>query len=435
MAIGTYTQFKDPQVDVVDRKQLDKAAATLIGNDLHLLPQSGIKPSIWCCRWYNTILNDFNRESYCYKKGDAVWINTENPTQFAIANQVYIRAVCESNSELTRQLQLALAGSTSEQIEFYRKVAVGEITASMSGLPLYYLGNLKQPAQIRVSLVDNNDTLPTNDDCWKDFFVSEDTTKFKNAILSCFRDQLSGFLQTHMDEYHLSGIQSWWRSKSMPGEISAQYLLKTLENATKYQEYSPNAGTIDEGFDYVVYYHQMKSSIDSNAMKWFRVWKSGYLEHGGIVSKNKNVAESLGDSLTGYDADGNLTSYKVNFNWSYGLGVAPGYTYPMALDEFYFEGDTIDFGNGKKIQLEDQGEVLDPSDRYQIQVTPVMMSETKQPYSTLHPSSGSQSFGCWYMTREVNTICNNSFRFIIDPDVQYYSYSTSGFSKNSQQGF
>lgn len=41
----------------------------------------------------------------------------------------------------------------------------------------------------------------------------------------------------------------------MPGEISAQYLLKTLENATKYQEYSPNAGTIDEGFDYVVYYH------------------------------------------------------------------------------------------------------------------------------------------------------------------------------------
>jgi len=151
-------------------------------------------------------LNDFNRESYCYKKGDAVWINTENPTQFAIANQVYIRAVCESNSELARQLQLALAGSTSEQIEFYRKVAVGEITASMSGLPLYYLGNPKQPAQIRVSLVDNNDTLPTNDDCWKDFFVSEDTSKFKNAILSCFREQLGEFLQTHMDEYHLSGI-------------------------------------------------------------------------------------------------------------------------------------------------------------------------------------------------------------------------------------
>ena len=80
MAIVTYTQFRDPQVDVVDKKQLDKAAATLIRNDLHLLPQSRIKPSIWCCRWYNTILNDFNRESYCYKKGDAVWINTENPT-------------------------------------------------------------------------------------------------------------------------------------------------------------------------------------------------------------------------------------------------------------------------------------------------------------------------------------------------------------------
>ena len=434
MAIGMYTQIKDPQIDVVVKKQLDAAAATLIKNDLHLLPQSGIKPSIWCCRWYNTILDDSNREAYCYKKGDAVWINTENPTQFAIANQTYIKAICENNSELLKQLQLALTGSTSEQIEFYRKVAVGEIVASMSRLPLYYLGDPTRPAQIRISLVDNNDTLPSNNDCWKDFFVSEDRSKFQDIILSSFRNQLSEFLQTHMTEYHLSGVQDWWKSKSLPTEISSQYLLKTLQNVSKYQEYSPNIGTFDEGFDYVVYFHQIKSSVDPNAVKWFRIWKSGYLEHGGIVSKDQDVAKSLGDSLVGYVDDENPTGYKVNLMWDYGAGTAPAYTYPVALDEFYFDGDAIDFGNGKKIQLEDQGEVLDPSDRYQVQVTPVMMS-SKKPYSTLHPTTGSQSFGCWYMTREVNTICNGSFRFILDSDVQYYSYSASGFSKNAQQGF
>lgn len=194
--------------------------------------------------------------------------------------------------------------------------------------------------------------------------------------------------------------------------------MKTLENATRYQEYSPTVGSIDEGFDHVVYYHQVRSKLDSNSMKWFRVWKSGYLEQGGVVSKDKNVAASLGDELVGLDADGVATSYKVNLTWDYGAGVVPSYTYPTAADSFYFEGDTIDFGeSGKQIHLEDQGEVLEPSNRYQVQVTPLMMSETKQPYSTLHPASGSQSYGCWYMTREANTICNNSFRFILDPDV------------------
>lgn len=54
---------------------------------------------------------------------------------------------------------------------------------------------------------------------------------------------------------------------------------------------------VDTGFDYVVYFQQKRSEVDPKVWKWFRVWKSGYLEHGGIISKDPSAAASLGDEL------------------------------------------------------------------------------------------------------------------------------------------
>lgn len=57
-------------------------------------------------------------------------MNTESPAQFAVSHQDYIRNVCASNSELSKLLAQAEAGASSELVELYRKVVVGEIIES-----------------------------------------------------------------------------------------------------------------------------------------------------------------------------------------------------------------------------------------------------------------------------------------------------------------
>lgn len=57
-------------------------------------------------------------------------MNTESPAQFAVSHQDYIRNVCTSNSELSKLLAQAEAGASSELVELYRKVVVGEIIES-----------------------------------------------------------------------------------------------------------------------------------------------------------------------------------------------------------------------------------------------------------------------------------------------------------------
>jgi hypothetical protein len=71
-----------------------------------------------------------------------------------------------------------------------------------------------------------------------------------------FYDLLSGYVQTHLQTYHLSGIQEWWKQENngIAQSLSSQYLLKDFSNLKGYQEYSPVPGMVDSGFDYVVYY-------------------------------------------------------------------------------------------------------------------------------------------------------------------------------------
>ena len=41
-----------------------------------------IQPGIWECRWYN----DTGNSDLYYNKGDAVWVNTEQPDEFVTAH-------------------------------------------------------------------------------------------------------------------------------------------------------------------------------------------------------------------------------------------------------------------------------------------------------------------------------------------------------------
>ena len=79
----------------------------MLQNDSSLIPKANIAPTIWRCSWYNTVLTDNNIDSYCYNKGDAVWVNTEDLAQFTAANKQYILTIILSNSVLRKKYMQA----------------------------------------------------------------------------------------------------------------------------------------------------------------------------------------------------------------------------------------------------------------------------------------------------------------------------------------
>lgn len=431
MATTKTTSIVKPTVRAISQQELNTAAKRMILNDGQLIPSGGVKPKIWTCGWYNQILTESNKEDFCYKKGDAVWINTEDVGQFVQHNRSYIKSVVMNNSYLLAEFQ-KIAGDTSAEDELFRKVATGEVTGNAAGLPLYYLGSLLQPTKIRVSLSSGNDKLPTDDGWWKDFFKNQDTTQFSDDLNAFFDQTLSAAINKHLVEYHLSGItQQWQEEYGQSKSLEDFYLLKDLSNVDHAQAYNDNPGEDNYGFDYVVHFYKKSSfSGDSKTCKWYRIWKSGYLEHGGIVKNEAAQATKMGDSLA-YDG----RFYKVNLAWGTGAGVgdtAPSYRYSLNTDNFYSEATSLDLGDGHALQLEDRYSMLGATSRYNVQVTPMMTDASKAPYQTMHPQS--KNNGPYYLAKDVVSMTNSSFCFLLDPDVQYYSYYTSGFAPNVQQG-
>ena len=153
----SYSSVKQTKVSTVDRLNLDSAAKVMVQNDNNLLPHAGIKPTIWCCKWYNTMVDDTNRQTCCYNKGDMVWLNTEDLEQFAISNKDYIYAIARKNNILAPLLAEAELGGSTEVIQLLEDIVSGKVSGNPSGLPLYCIGNLNEPARIRVSLVDGNE--------------------------------------------------------------------------------------------------------------------------------------------------------------------------------------------------------------------------------------------------------------------------------------
>ena len=413
-----------PQLTQVNIKEFDDAMQTMIKNDCSLIPKSNISPTVWKCSWYNVNLTDRNKSQYCYKKGDTVWVNTEELASFTQANYHYIKLTVMNNSYLRKKYQ-QIQDNESEVQEFFQNVVTGKITGNAKDLPLFYIGNLTDKVQIRVSLSDDNDKLPTDNAYWKDFFVNNDRNRFQQIILDRTKELLSAYLESHLKNYHLSGIFDYWYDQY--GEIKSLsdfYLLQDMSNVGKYQDFNVQNGTSQSGFDYVVYFHQHKfTGADDKCMKWFRVWNSGKVEHGGIVKNNANNATIIGDSIV---ANGKM--YKVNLTWSDSNVKAPSYTYPVVAGNFYQESDYLDIGDKAEVKLEESSRMLDPENRYTVVLTPV----SNTPYSEKY---GTSVGGIYYAVKDICSMTNSSFCFLVQSNVQYYSYYAYGISKNVEQQF
>lgn len=161
---------------------------------------------------------------------------------------------------------------------------------------------------------------------------------------------------------------------------------------------------------------QTYNSVTYTTYKWFRLWKSGYLEHGGIFECN------------------NVGLNTVKLNWTYSindsntLAVAPVYDYQNVRIPFYKNHNILNTETGDIIT----NDTLDIGydNRYNVQLTPIKndiytyLSGNSESYPKNPDNNGN------YMVADVVQMKNDSFGIYIDNAenfTRYWSYYVCGF--------
>lgn len=393
---------------------INNSIAKLVENDKQFF-SSSCQPGIWERRWYN----DTGNKSLYYKKGDAVWINTEQADEFVASHIADIDMYAQGCAQTRYKLAALSAANDAAGISrLYRDMALG---LGDFNIGIYYLGNLLDPVQIKISLSDDNDKLPTDSRYWGDFFDrSRDKAYYREQILGAAGASLSAAYDKHLVDYHLSGLAD-------PAGFYKNYLQDDLTNISKRQKFVNHAWYQPDmtGFDCVVLFGKRNAPGDSSQCQWFRIWKSGMLEHGGIVK----VADGAHDCGIN-DSDSRL--YTVNFGWNYADGrLSPVYDFPAdGIDAFYSHDRQI-FTGDKVVDYTPGPDALGRSRRYTVSLTPVQSLKfgDRPSHQNPFPAVQCERF-IRYSGREVTNINNGSFTFLYSPDMQMYSYYTRGFTVN-----
>ena len=139
-------------------------------------------------------------------------------------------------------------------------------------------------------------------------------------------------------------------------------------------------------------------------VRWFKLWNSGYLEHGGTIDiNNKTEYETINNNII-----------TINLRWKFDNNqIAPVYDYPTLLIQPFYQKD-IPFINS--ILQYDNNDNIKHDNSYCITVTPKQINNN-------NPFIKNGNNIC-----EVNTIKNGSFCFIPNCNQSIYSYYCSGFT-------
>lgn len=408
-------KYTDSQQVQISRKDgfristVNTVIRRLIENDLSFFG-IGVQPTVWERRWYN----DENNSGLYYKKGDAVWVNTEPADEFVRAHIADIDRYAQERSDVRYKLMvLSAENDTAGIYQLYRDMALG---LGDFDKELYYLGNLLDPVQIRISLSDDNNMPPSDNGWWADFFDRTHNESFyRRQILSAAEAQLSSTYEKHLIDYHLSGLQD-------PGGFCEKYLRSDLANIGKTQKFVNHAWYQSDmtGFDHVLRFVIQTFDKNSGQYRWFRIWKSGYLEHGGVVSVNRTIGNDSIDSAS--------RLFTVGFSWKYGGDkTAPSYDYPVqSIGGFYSHDRQIYTGGVNASDYVPAPDALGRTYRYVVDIQPIQSlgaSVAAGPY----PKVECDRF-LRYPGREVTKMNNSSFTFLFAPGISTYSYYVKGFT-------
>ena len=282
--------------DSINAKTLNPIIDQLINNDLYIYGQYDKIPGYWKCKWYN----DQNIEGY--SKGDFFWLNTESITTFMQSKWKEIQKYANENPFILSNLPDWKANDEEVYSQYYN-VLTGytDPTKSKPLQALYEIGELSAPVQLVISLADNNKESISNQDYWKKVLVNTDQDY--ETIIDVIYENISSVMEEHIKDYHF-GYEEY--NDTLSSKLSL-YVNEDFSNisASMPKNFIDNDGE-SIGFDVVEYFVSkpipgLSSKVAENT--WFRLWKSGYLEHGGIVDIHRYLNYKLSTLVT------------IPFNW------------------------------------------------------------------------------------------------------------------------
>ena len=198
---------KDVRISDADRLNVvsfSAATAKLAENDVGIFPKKQRVPSIWQNRWFSNPQDPFAG----YSKGEAVWLNTEDVDEFVVAYEQIIREYAMQNGTTKAALEaLDRQGDRNALLRFYKQMVSADGYEGIG--PVFFLGDMSKPAQIRISLRDNNKDLPVDQSpAWRNFFETSTEEQLREQIKSCFDQATDSRMDWHLKNYHCSELSA-----------------------------------------------------------------------------------------------------------------------------------------------------------------------------------------------------------------------------------
>lgn len=422
--------------DEINGNSLNKIFLRFLANDLKISKSFKDIPGVWFCKWYNSTKGKGSGKGY--NKGDFFWLNTENVEDFIRDNNQKIRDLANVNPFVTKKLP-KWKNNDSEIYEQYYNVLTGYIGEGMSKSlsPLYEIGEISNNFQIVVSQKDNNTDLVNELSSWKNFAVNTDAD-YENILFTINRLTLSA-MQVHIDEYHLGGVS--YTQKDI--DILSNYADDDFSNV-KFM-YPKNYVANDfhtNGLDIVDVYVRKPYSEDNVSglyieETWFRKWKSGYLEHGGIIDVRKYLNDKKDLVIIPFSwrfLDNGSKFYKMDF-----LGSSSGD--PIEVDESTQipPGDNLISVLYELDKLIIDSSEYSPtyySDDYTVSLVPIQQQYSEQntvgnieSYANIGYRSINENVLNVVLDEENCTKDHFAFKYNANTTPNYYSYYVTGFCK------
>ena len=483
-------QINDVQLSVVsdfNSKILNNSFTKLLINDNSIVPEVNYIPTIWEHKWFN------NDAVPGYAKGQCVWKNTISSLDdfldrygnlvfdYAQSNDKMKTYLLSSWSDIKEKAESEVAKMTWK-CRYYNVIsgyATGSISSNLTtgeevisadyyrvydqlfefGVATPTKPDAPYPGhriEVYVSTVDDNKELLSNRIAWKNIILS-DQASYDNYIST----EVSILFDQHISAYHFN-------NELNPDNITDTLLRADMSNfninAVQQSKIASHDKYVDsEGFDYVKSFGKREDIVtwlsnDFKVYRWFRLWNSGRLEHGGVIPCIPDGNPSHKQHAENYVITVDLAWTAIKDD---GTTIqAETYNYPETSASFY--------GNvtGNLYYAKEHPEIrelygtsdlkLGNASRYLAVVTPVAFSIEHDLSSPPLTSDLSDHFkvvnqdtllgnGSGYTTAhddvmssfvniEVHHMTNNSFCFTKDNTqdisklgkIQFYSYYTSG---------
>ena len=371
----------------------------LAENDTAILPPNDYIPKIWENRWYNddTIAG--------YSKGDLVWKWTMDNDSFIANFAGLIQDYASKNQRLSAYFKQPPSSWSTEKAKYQNIISGYSENAGTTDHPdykqifpmlfdycwNYSTGKYDNPArytspsqkppsdthrvEIYISLVDNNKSLLSDTTSWKNVTIR--TAAEQRSYLS---NEISSMFNQHIKDYHLGGVKTADEFESLLLKKNfANFNIDNVYNANRVK--SHDAYVNSQGFDYVTKFGKKSYITDvkpntagtevrsSLIYRWYRLWNSGYLEHGGTIEFPKS-SEQTTSQVSDY-------TFQVDLNWEQSPGIsAPVYDYPEtnapyyenAFDQMYFAKTGVDT---IEVSVDTRLKRLGYQKRYAVSLTPV----------------------------------------------------------------